>query len=136
MRHDKRGFSLIELLIAITILGILSVIAIPAYLGIQKKGKRTEYKANLEILRLLQEKRHAETGEYSLPAGDTASVKLEFPEFQPGDAADLLYEYSVTSVDPAVDFWVVATGKAGTSDAGEKFCIDQDNQKAEGVGCP
>lgn len=136
MRHDRRGFSLIELLIAVTILGILSVIAIPAYMGIQKRGKRTEYKANLEILRLLQEKRHAETGEYSPNAGNTAAVKVEFPEFQPGDAADLLYEYSVTSVDPTLDFWVVATGKAGTSDAGEKFCIDQDNQKAEGAGCP
>jgi prepilin-type N-terminal cleavage/methylation domain-containing protein len=136
MRHDKRGFSLIELMIAVTILGILSAIAIPAYMGIQRKGKRTEYKTNLEVLRLLQEKRHAERGEYALPAADTASVKLEFPEFQPGDVAELLYEYSVTSVDPTVDFWVTATGKPGTADAGKKYCIDQDNQKGEGAVCP
>jgi type IV pilus assembly protein PilE len=136
MRHDKRGFSLIELLIAVTILGILAAVAIPTYMGIQRKGKRTEYRTNLEILRLLQEKRHAETGEYSLPAGDTAALKLEFPDFQPGDLADLLYDYSVTSTDRAVDFWVTATGKAGTSDAGKKFCIDQDNNKAEDAGCP
>ena len=133
----QKGFSLIELMIAVTILGILAAVAIPTYMGIQKKGKRTEYKANLEVLRLLQEKRHAETGQYSLPAATTLAVKGEFPEFQPGDPADLLYEYSVGfTTDRALDFWVMATGKAGTSDAGKKFCVDEQNQHAEDAGCP
>jgi prepilin-type N-terminal cleavage/methylation domain-containing protein len=137
MRNDKRGFSLIELMIAVTILGILAAVAIPTYMGIQKKGKQTEYKTNLEVLRLLQEKRHAETGEYSLPAATTVAVKGEFPEFQPGNPAELLYEYSVGfTADRTLDFWVMATGKAGTPDAGKKYCIDEQNQKSEGAGCP
>jgi type IV pilus assembly protein PilE len=137
MRHDNRGFSLIELMIAVTILGILAAVAIPTYMGIQRKGKRTEYRTNLEVLRLLQEKRHAETGNYSLPAANTVAVQAEFPEFQPGNPADLLFDYSVGfTTDRSQDFWVMATGKAGTSDAGKKFCVDEQNQHAEDAGCP
>lgn len=135
MRHDKRGFSLIELLIAMTILGILAAIAIPTYMGIQKKGMRTEYKTNLEVLRLLEEKNRAEQGVY-VAGANTADLMLAMPDFRPGDPAKLIYEYTVTTFLAGQQFTVTATGKAGTSDAGRKFCIDQDNQKGEDGACP
>jgi len=135
MRHDKRGFSLIELLIAMTILGILAAIAIPTYMGIQKKGKRTEYKTNLEILRLLEEKNRAEQGTY-VAGANTADLMLALPDFRPGDPAKLIYEYTVTTFLAGQQFTVTATGKAGTTDVGKKFCVDQDNQKGEDAACP
>jgi prepilin-type N-terminal cleavage/methylation domain-containing protein len=135
MRHDKRGFSLIELLIAMTILGILAAIAIPTYMGIQKKGRRTEYKTNLEILRLLEEKNRAELGTY-VAGANTSDLMLAMPDFRPGDPTKLLYEYTVTTFLAGQQFTVTATGKTGTSDEGKKFCIDQDNQKGEDAACP
>ena len=135
MRRNQLGFSLIEMMIVVALLGIISAIAIPTYMGIQKKGKRTEYKANLEIIKLLEEKRHAEQGTYIIGA-NTAALKVALPHFQPGDAANLLYDYSVTCVDSRLDFTATATGKATGPDSGKKFCIDQDNQKLEDAACP
>ncbi len=135
MRHNQTGFSLIELMIVVAIIGILAAIAIPTYMGIQKKGKRTEYKANLEILKLLEEKHRAELGTY-VEGNDTAALKLALPDFRPGNPADLLYDYSVTTSQAGQQFTAVATGKANGPDFGKKFCIDQDNQKGEDAACP
>ena len=135
MKRTQRGFSLIELMIVVAIIGIIAAIAIPTYMGVQKQGKRTEYKANLEVIKLLEEKHHAELGEYVDAAG-TADLMLALPDFRPGDTASLLYDYKVTCVDPQLDFTATATGKASSPDAGKKFCLDQDNQKGEDAACP
>jgi prepilin-type N-terminal cleavage/methylation domain-containing protein len=129
MIRKQAGFSLIELMVVLAIIGILAAIAIPSYLGIQKKGRRTEFKANLEILRLLEEKHYAEHGQY-VDGADTTELMIELPEFRPGDPADLSYAYSVRLDDPdGQTFTAIATGKAGLSDAGVAFSVNEDNDR-------
>jgi len=77
---NSKGLTLIELLIVLAVLGILSAIAIPTYTGVIKRSARSEAKANLQNLRLLEEQYFAENGEYApdVDASSTSSTRLRF----------------------------------------------------------
>ena len=53
---NKKGFTLVELLITMAVIGVLAAGAVTAYIGVTKKAARSEAFAALESLLLLQER--------------------------------------------------------------------------------
>ncbi len=143
MLINKRGFTLIELLIVVAIIGILAAIAIPAYIGQQKRAARTEAYSNLANLRLLEEQFFAENGTYTAAAANVAAIQVLLPGFRPGTG--LGFDYAIiqnvamtppvavpfngTTVAQTPCFVATATGIAGSRVAGDIFAIDCNNNK-------
>jgi type IV pilus assembly protein PilE len=133
------GFTLVELLIVIAIIGILGGIAIPLFLGERSKAIHTEAKSNLESLRLLEEQYFAENGCYyreGSPLACTnktitglANIQVFLPGFRPGadESLNFIYEIVFSGTPAATEFTATATGKASTPVKDAKFSIDQDN---------
>ncbi len=138
----NKGFTLTELIIVIAIISILAMIAIPAYVGHQKRAARTEAYTNLEAIRLLEEQFFAENGQYTASANGVAAIQALLPGFQPGNSLNFNYQIvqnraiDVPIANPPTwntnqtpCFTAIATGIAGTRVAGDIFVIDCNNNK-------
>ena len=102
---NRRGITLVEMMIVVAVMGIIAAIAIPSYIGIQKKGQRTEARTQLAALVLNLEKdwydRSFEDGRY-YEGTNTLDLMGEYRGFVPAKGASLdvlKYEYSVSLYD-------------------------------------
>ena len=64
LQKRRGGFTLIELMIVVAIIGILAAIAIPNFMRFQLKAKAGEGKTNLAAIRTAEESYMAEFGTY------------------------------------------------------------------------
>jgi len=132
---DRKGFTLIELMVAIAIIGILTAIAIPNFLKYEARSKQSEAKMNLGSLGTSAEAFHAEMDTYH--AGDLDPLNRNSLEWV-GVTGTALYDYyydgqlyyvhtqgvggnaadGSTSFANATSFEAVATGDIGKNIAG------------------
>ncbi|MGC9365973.1 MAG: type II secretion system protein [bacterium] len=77
----KKGFSLIELMVVVVIIGILAAIAIPNFIRLKDRAKESEVKANAHTLQLVAE--DYATLEDGMYPGTMAAVATGYPDAIP-----------------------------------------------------
>lgn len=117
MRHgapSQSGFTLIELMLVITIMGILSSLAIPKFADLSRRAKEAATKGNLASIRTAVTFFYAENGRYPQMIEDDLTVNgkylsrippLTIPIYHPAETTDIIYFAMVPPVDLPFPGW-------------------------------
>jgi len=123
-----RGFTLVELLIAVAVIGILVRIAYPFYQSYLKRAYRSEVQSLM--LDLANREQQYLLDNRSFLGGGASAVTTLVPSGVPA-AVTAYYTVTITSAaGPPPTFLITATPKSGTIMAGEAaFTLDQNGTK-------
>jgi type IV pilus assembly protein PilE len=122
--YKNSGFSLIELMVAVGIVGILSAIAIPAYTDHLIRGRITEATTGLSDVRVRLEQFYQDNRNYASNAAGPACGVVN-----PPNTANFTYTCTWGGVPPSNQFFT-ATATGVGSMANFVYTINQNNVRA------
>ncbi len=113
--NRQKGFTLIELMIVVVIIGILAALAIPRFMAATVKAKESEAKTILKQIFTLERTVRQETGNYS---ADLGVIGFDIP-------TNAKFVYAIDAA-AANTFTASATPDGTDADLVTTFTIDQD----------
>lgn len=123
MNNNHRGFTLIEVMIVVAIVGILTAIALPSYNEYIRRGHRTEARASLLQMAQWMERAATANGVYPT-ASDSASAVVAALSGAQKD------RYAVTLASTTSTFTVTAAPKgAQTGDKCGSYTLSQAGER-------
>ena len=139
MKFKENGFTLIELMIVVGIIGILAGIAIPAYQNQIEKGRRSDCQANMTAAANAMERFRTGAGQGSY---DTATVGAVFGSTCPLDGSTTYYTLTLPVLTQST-YTILATpsgpmtntGRMTVTHTGQRCWFD-DEDTAGGVCKP
>ena len=98
--NRSRGFTLVELMVVVAIIGILASVAIPSFLNYQLTSKRAEAFVNLAALAKSQKAYFAEFNDYVSVASEPYGALTQLPTTTKRDKTSLESAFAVVGWAP------------------------------------
>ena len=118
------GFTLIEIMVVVVIIGILAAIAVPQYTEYVRRSQLSEAQSLLSDLRVQMEQFYQDNRTYtSAAAGIIGNCGVPQP------AAGSVRFFVPACVATATTYTLTANGIAGTRTAGFSYTINEQNQR-------
>jgi type IV pilus assembly protein PilE len=147
MQHKNKGFSLIELMVVIVIIGILAAIAIPSYTDYVLRSHTTEATSTLADLRVRMEQFYQDYRNFgSAAVGGTCGLNannvtvVEFPTRAAVAPAPKSkdFDFSCTTAAAPVNYIIIANAipPAGSPMAGFTYTISGQNIRTSTIIAP
>lgn len=111
----QKGFTLVELMIVVVILGIIVAVAFPAYLDNIQQSRRGDATATLMETAHLLERCYTETNSYEKDSSGDACVDF------PVESDEGYYDIDSDSLDPST-YTLSATPASGSPQADDDEC--------------
>ncbi len=134
---NRRGFTLIELMVVIVIVGILSGLALASFLKVTPKAKQSEARLILKQIYTNEMTRRQQCDGYFIPAASASAANpLAFKDILIEIAGNAKYTYSITGDsntfvatatsgildnDATIDTWTI-------DQTGNMVCVSDDAQ--------
>lgn len=123
--HNRKGFTLIELMIVVVIIGILAALAIPRFMKSTSKAKQSEARQILKQIYTMQHTyRQANTTYGDAGVTIAANTGGTFPDIGVDVGVNAMYEYAVTAAD-ANGFTATATANIDDDATDDVWSIDE-----------
>ncbi|WP_309740354.1 type IV pilin-like G/H family protein [Chamaesiphon sp. OTE_20_metabat_361] len=110
-RNSEKGFTLVELLVVIVIIGILTAIALPAFLNETAKAKQTEGKQNVNSINKAQIARRAQEQTYTTDLDILAISSVRADAGTPATGTTTNYSYTISSDGTSDSARIVITSR-------------------------
>ena len=130
MRLKIRGFTFVEMVVVVAIIGILATIAVPQFLDYLKKSKRSDAAGVLTEAAQFMERYFSDNGSYADSVGANPTLPAAI-SVVPRGSADVYYNISFSGTNTATTFTLQAVPvNSMANDACGTFTLTNTGQRA------